>query len=142
MVRRPSLRLVALLVAVETAVGCSSTPALPRAVQITPGQATVVRLVQFATGRNLSLQNASAGNREQVYSDLATEPLRKVVTDTRLQTLLDVFAAKGMFARPAAAVPDAPDALVVEQGGRRWVWCGRLRGQAQEADFLEASTRA
>lgn len=140
MVRRPSLRFVALFAAACAAAACSSTPALPRAVEVAPGTRTVVRLVQFATGRNLSLQNASSGSSEQVYSDRSTEQLRKVVADDRLQALLDVFAAKGMFARAGTATPDARDALVVEQGERRWIWCRHLPGIApSEADFHEAS---
>jgi hypothetical protein len=148
-------RFAMLLAAVCGIVGCSSGPELPRAVTVTEGQRTVVGLYQVGTKLQLSLQNDSAtarnvtpassgqpvrlGQATEVYSKGSADG-RKVVTDAELQTLLDMFAAKGMFDSSLGAVPpNARDVLTVEQGDRRWIWARRQLGvQESEQAFHEA----
>jgi len=99
----------------------SNTPA-PR---LETGRRTIVRLVQFQSGQVLTLQNASSGSTNEVYSDDRSDPLTKVVRDDTLQSLLNQLAAQGLFDRPANVPAEAREALVVEHSGRRWAW-GRI----------------
>jgi hypothetical protein len=128
---RAALAAIPLLVA-----ACASS----RPVQVVQGQRTRVVLTDVAAQRSFALQNASSGAANEVYSDRSADDAVKVVTDANLQQLLDVLATQGMFERAAAAAaPDARDLLVVESGGRRWVWSRRLRGiDAAELPFHEA----
>ena len=147
-------RFAMLLAAACGVVGCSSGPGLPRAVTVSEGQRTVVGLYQLGTKLQLSLQNESAdrvnvtetgqpvpepGQSVTVYSKGSADG-RKVVSDVELQSLLDVFAANGMFDKSLAIAPsDARDVLSVEHGGRRWLWVRRQLGnQAAEQSFHEA----
>jgi hypothetical protein len=120
---------------------CASGPTLQRSVVVEPGAKTVVRYVDVKGTLSLSLQNDSAAAPAKVYgADTATiDPGAKVVVDEELQALLDVFTESGLFAGAANEVPpDALDALVVDQQGRRWVFARRLRGMQQaEAPFHE-----
>lgn len=120
--------------------GCVGGPNLPREVQVQQGERTLVRLMQFQQNQAMSLQNASSGSANDVYSDRRADPLAKVVSDAQLQALLDVLAEKGVFKLGASSVPpDARDALVVQQGNRRWVICRRQPGlQQEELPFHEA----
>jgi hypothetical protein len=101
---------------------------------------TTVVLRQVEGNLTLSLQNDSAGNPEQVYAALSSDPSRKVVGDADLQALLDVFAGQGLFAQGVSAVPpDARDVLTVQTGDRTWTFVRRQRGvQQSEAAFHEA----
>lgn len=121
---------------------CIGGPDLARAVQVQPGQRTSVRLLQGPGAQALTLQNASSGKAEKVYSNPASDPLTKVVTDAQLQTLLDVFAERKLFETALPTPPaDARDALVVQQGERSWVFARRLAGlQQQEMAFHEAKS--
>jgi len=118
---------------------CASGPA-PGPVRVTPGQRTTVRLVQFTTNQAFSLQNVSSGTAADVYSDAEGDRFAKVVTDAEMQALLDVLAAKGAFANPSATVPTgARDALIVQQGERRWLFARQRFGlQEAELPFHEA----
>lgn len=140
-----------LLVAACLLVACQTDPALQRSVAVTAGERTTVHLVQVNGSLALSLQNASAQKATDVYgADTSTvDPGRKVVDDVNLQTLLDVFATKGMFATSLGEVPPGSlDALIVEQGRRRWVWAvssdkrvrlaAQQRGDHSEQIFNEA----
>jgi hypothetical protein len=120
--------------------GCVGGPNLSRELEVRPGERTTVRLMQFQQNQVLTLQNASSGSANEVYSDRRTDPLAKVVDDAQLQALLDVLAEKGLFKLGAASVPpDARDALVVQQNDRRWVFSRRLAGmQQEELQFHEA----
>lgn len=142
MVVQALTRFTQLLVAACTLVACSSGPSLSRALEVTPGQRTTVHLLQVNGSLALSLQNDMEQERAKVYGEAtsAIDPGRKVVADADLQALLDVFSDKGMFAASLDEVPaDARDALIVEQGDRRWIWVRRQRGvQQAEATFHEA----
>lgn len=132
-------------------VACSSAPDLKRSVTVTEGQLTVVRLVQVTGSLSLSLRNASAQGSTAVYTPTShdVDPGSKVVDDVNLQTLLDVFTTKGMFDASFSDVPPGSlDALIVEQGKRRWVWAvstdkrariaAQQRGDKSELTFNEA----
>jgi hypothetical protein len=144
-------RFAQLLVAACTFVACSSAPRLERALAIQPGQRTTVRLLQVNGSLALSLRNASAQHLNAIYTENShgIDPGAKVVDDVNLQTLLDLFSERGMFAAGLGAVPAGTrDALIVEQGERRWVWAlsnDRLarraaieRGSRDEQTFHEA----
>lgn len=127
------VRFPQLLVAAGLLVACSSGPTLRRDLELVPGERTTVRLLSMQGGLALSLHNASAQPSTEVYGTQSgqVDPGSKVVDDVNLQTLLDVFSDKGMFAAAAAVVPrDARDALVVEQGGKRWCWA--ISGDRQQ----------
>ena len=117
-----------------------AAPELPRVVQVTAGQRTRVVLDVVSSNRTFVLQNESSGPRDLVYGDKSVAAGTKVVDDAQLQQLLDVLAAKGMFAQAAdKPAPDARDVLAVEHGGRTWCWSRRLAGQAAaELPFHEA----
>src|SRR5262245_61258429 len=103
------------------ACAASSTPALPRAVTVEPGQRVRVELADRTSQRTFALQNVSSGTRSDVYA--GTDALVKVVDDAALQRLLDVLAGQGMFDRAGpAAEPGAKAAIVVETAQRRFVW--------------------
>lgn len=127
---------------VVVAAACSSGPRLKRSVEVQAGQRTVVRLLDVRGTLALSLRNASAQETTAVYTPNShdIDPGAKVVDDANLQTLLDVFSEKGLFERALADVPaDARDALVVEQGQRRWIFARRQLGlQQAEQSFHEA----
>lgn len=102
---------------------CASSSALPRAVTIPAGERVRVVLLDVARNRAFALQNLSSGSRREIYADTGNDTLVKVVDDTRLQQLLDVLAARGMFERAGdAPVPGARAAIAVELQGRRLVW--------------------
>jgi hypothetical protein len=143
------VRILQLFVAACLAVACSSGPALRRDLALVPGELTTVRLLAVKGSLALALQNVSAQQPADVYGRTSAEvdPGRKVVDDVNLQTLLDLFSEKGMFATALAEVPgDARDVLAVEQGRRRWIWAlsgdpqRRLaqRQQGAERTFQEA----
>ncbi|HEX5054431.1 MAG TPA: hypothetical protein VFZ65_21815 [Planctomycetota bacterium] len=132
-------RIAVLLAAACNAVGCASSPELPRSVTIETGRRTSVTLTQTQGRMVLALQNESSGGAAQVYSDERSNPLAKVVPDAQLQALLDVFTAKGLFNTSMSTVPpDARDVLAVEQGGQRWIWARRQAGIDAEPLFHEA----
>jgi hypothetical protein len=135
-----SLAAAALALAAGLA-GCAGEPPLRRSLALAPGQKTVVRYLDIKGTLSLSLQNASAALATDVYrtDSGAIDPGAKVVADDELQALLDIFSERGLFGAAAAEVPaDALDALVVQQGGQRWVFPRRLRGvQQAEAAFHE-----
>jgi hypothetical protein len=122
--------------------GCVGGPNLPRVVQVQEGQRTTVRLIQFSNGQAMSLQNASSGSAGEVYSKDTSNPFAKVIKDAQLQALLDVLADKGMYSADSASVPpDARDALLVDQGSKRWVLYRRHAGMQQdELPFHEAKS--
>lgn len=122
-----------------TAAGCAGGPSLDRALTIESGRRTVVHLMQFRDGRVFTVQNASSGSQAEVYSDARTNTMTKVVDDEMLQRLLDVFAEKGLFAVASSAVPaEASDALVVQQGDRRFVFTRHAFPRGKEQPFREA----
>lgn len=144
-------RFVQLLAAAWALVACSSAPDLARKLTVKPGELTIVRLVQVTGKHSWSLRNVSAQLPTAVYTpnSLDVDPDRKVVDDANLQLLLDVFATKGMFDASYTEVPPASrDALIVEQGQRRWVWAvstdkhariaAMQRGDKSEQVFAEA----
>jgi hypothetical protein len=144
-------RFVQLLAAAWALVACSSGPELKRSLTVKAGESTIVRCVQVSGTRAFSLRNSSAQGSTEVYTANSNEidPDSKVVADVNLQTLLDVFATKGMFETSVGEVPAGSiDALIVEQGKRRWVWAvsgdkrARLaavqRGDRSEQTFSEA----
>jgi hypothetical protein len=141
-----SLRFPQLLVAACLAVACSSAPQLKRELAIVPGEPTTVRLLSTQGTLSLSLRNASAQQSKALYGADSGEidPGSKVVDDVNLQTLLDVFAEKGMFANALQDVPrGARDVLAVDHGERRWVWAisgdrqARLAQQQQDGGAAE-----
>lgn len=139
----PSRFAVLLAAAFPFVSGCVGTPNLPRVVQVQEGQRTTVRLIQFADGQTMSLQNLSSGSASDVYSPkdpTKQDPMAKVVKDAQLQALLDVLAEKGLHSSGSQSVPpDARDALLVEQKGQRWVLFRRQAGMQQdELPFHEA----
>lgn len=141
----PSRYAVLLAAAFPFVSGCVGTPNLPRVVQVVEGQRTTVRLIQFSNGQTMSLQNVSSGSASDVYSPkdpTKQDPMAKVVKDAQLQALLDVLAEKGMYSSESKSVPpDARDALVVEQSGKRWVLFRRQMGmQQEELPFHEAKS--
>lgn len=121
--------------------GCAGEPPLRRHLALAPGQKSVVRYIDVKGTLALSLQNASAAAATDVYrtDSGAIDPGAKVVADDDLQALLDIFSERGLFAAAANEVPaDALDALIVQQGGQRWVFPRRLRGvQQAESAFHE-----
>lgn len=148
MVVPPLFRSTLLLLAACTTTGCASGPTLPRELAVVNGQPTAVALHQIAQTRSrndltLTLVNLSALPERPdraIYEADSRDPGLKFLGDDELQALLDVLAAKGMFAvaTPTPA-PDAIDVLVVEHGGRRWTWSRRQRGmQVAEQSFHEA----
>lgn len=126
------------VLATSLLVACASDPGLPRAVTIEPGRPVRVLLQRTSQAQTFLLQNASSTEAADFYRDAG--PFAKVVPDAQLQALLDVLAAKGLFA--AGNVPVAGDAremLAVEQSGQRWAWARRRGGTAAEAvAFQEA----
>ncbi|MCB9887832.1 MAG: hypothetical protein H6838_20270 [Planctomycetes bacterium] len=136
--RPPSTSLWFLLTALIG--GCASGPDIASGPRLEPGRRTTVRFVQFTTGQAFSLQNASSGSADEIYSDKRADRLTKVVSDGEVQALVDILAEHGMFTYGAAAAPsDAREALVVEFPGKRWVWTRpRLPGDAVEAAFQDA----
>lgn len=138
----PSFAAAAALAALALlAAGCAGEPPLRRSLALASGEKTVVRYIDVKGTLALSLQNASAGVATDVYraDSGAIDPGAKVVPDDELQALLDIFSERGLFGGAAAEVPaDALDALIVQQGGQRWVFPRRLRGvQQAEAAFHE-----
>lgn len=135
-------RFTQLLVAAILFVGCQSTPSLARTLIVAPGELTTVRLIQVKGHLAFSLQNGSGQAPDQVYTANSNQidPGSKVIADAELQALLDVFSELGLFAASLDEVPhDALDALIVEQGGQRWVWVRRQLGvQAAEQSFHDA----
>lgn len=129
-----------LLFAVTTLVtSCASGPSLARAVTVEAGEPTRVTLTQTSTSTTFLLQNASSVEAATFYGDRQAQALGKLVDDAQLQALLDVFAEGGLFANAAPAAPaGARNALVVQQGGQRWIWTERQPGfQQGRAWFLE-----
>ncbi|MFM1872984.1 MAG: hypothetical protein RL398_2406 [Planctomycetota bacterium] len=119
--------------------GCAGGPDVASGPPIEPGRRTLVRYVQFGTGQAFSLQNASSGKREDVYSDPQRDRMVKVVSDGELQALLDIFADQGMFGQAAAvASTDARECLVVESPERRWVWTRPRNGGPLDNAFGDA----
>ncbi len=133
-------RTCSLLALATLVAGCSSGPTLARAVTVREGRPTRIVLTQVKDGTTLLLQNASSAERAEFYAAPDPAVLGKVVADDRMQTLLDVFAERNLFASATAGAPtNARDVLVVEQDDRRWVWSRRLAGvQTDEAMFHEA----
>jgi hypothetical protein len=136
-------RFAQLLAAACVFVACSSAPRLKRELTIVPGERTTVRLLSTQGTLALSLHNTSAQTSPALYGAESgdVDPGSKVVDDVNLQTLLDVFAEKGMFATALREVPrDARDVLAVEHGEQRWVWAvsgdlkARLARQQQGTD--------
>ncbi len=135
----PTKFAVLLAAACALAGGCASGPNLPRALAIEAGRRTTVRMMQFSTGQVFSLQNASSGSADDVYSDKRADPLAKVIPDEQLQKLLDVLAEKGAFQGTSTVPPDARDALIVQQDEKRWAFYRRQAGlQQEELAFHEA----
>lgn len=128
----------AVLLAAGFFAGCASDPGLPRAVTIEDGRPVRVQLQRVRERQTFLLQNASSAEPADFYRDAS--PFGKIVPDAQLQALLDVLAAKGMFATGTTSVPpDARDVLVVDQAGQRWIWARRRLGvQQDEAAFHEA----
>ncbi len=123
--------------ALLAAAACASGPSLERALTIEQGRRTTVRLMQFTEGRVFTLQNKSSGSAAEVYSDTRSDTMTKVVDDEMLQKLLDVFAERGLFASASSRAPaEADDAVIVEQGDRRFVFHRRAPGAA--ASYGEA----
>ncbi|MEI6128641.1 MAG: hypothetical protein WCR59_01090 [Planctomycetota bacterium] len=109
--------------------GCAAP--LPRIVTVTPGEQTKVVIHDFANNRTFSLQNVSAGSRAEVYRQGAGDLDLKVVEDQRLQELLDVLAAQGMFQHSTEQpLPSARAAILVTQGERRMAWSRPLADPA------------
>jgi hypothetical protein len=141
------VRFAQLLVAASVAVACSSAPSYKRDLTIVPGERTTVRLAQVNGALALSLQNHSAERPDQVYRADSAEidPGLKIVADVNLQSLLDVFSEKGMFAQYLPEVPaGSRDVLTVEQGQRRWVWAisaDRRRRIAQQQQGTDQAER-
>lgn len=131
-----------LLVGACGIVGCASGPGLPRAAEVLAGSRAAVRYEQPGTRLALTLQNESAGARSVVYSAGSTDPGLKVVADASLQALLDVFAAKGLFALACSEPgPGTQDVLRVEVDGRRWTWARRRFGDSPaDQTVFEAKT--
>ncbi len=101
----------------------ASSPSLPRALTIHPGERTRIAVSDLASGRIFALQNQSAGSRDEVYGEANGNSMVKVVSDQQLQQLLDVLAAQGMFAHAGnAAVPGARAAIAIDSSGGRIVW--------------------
>lgn len=119
----PRTRCNASLLGACLALAACASP-LPRVVTIAPGERTRVQVIDLgANGHTFTVQNASSTDREKVYRDTAGESGLKLVADDRLQQLLDVLAAQGMFAKAGAApMAGSRAAIVVEQGSRRMVW--------------------
>jgi hypothetical protein len=144
MVVRVPLRLGALLTAVALlGASCAGGAAAHRLVEVRAGERTTVRFVQFTGGQRVFvLQNESSGTAADVYSD-GRNQLTKVMVDSDLQALIDAFHAAGLSAKaPSSAPTEAREALIVEHGGRRWVWCRQRAGmQAEEAGFHTAKAR-
>ncbi|MBL8730162.1 MAG: hypothetical protein JNM25_17195 [Planctomycetes bacterium] len=128
----------AVLLAASFFAGCASDPGLPRAVTIEDGRPVRVQLQRLRERQTFLLQNASSADTAAFYRDAS--PLAKVVPDRQLQALLDVLAAKGMFAAATDAVPpDARDVLVVDATDHRWTWARRRSATPAEiAAFQEA----
>jgi len=137
-------RIAQLLVAVCTLVGCQSGPSLARAVTVQEGQLTRVRLL---AGKSvvLALHNASADPTGALYGEArnAQDLGRKVVDDADLQALLDVFAESQLFEQSLGDLPaDARDVMVVENGGKRWMWARRGLAGAPAAEQSFQNARA
>ncbi|MBL8749336.1 MAG: hypothetical protein JNK78_09250 [Planctomycetes bacterium] len=130
-------RTCSLIAAAALVAGCSSAPPPNRVVTVHEGQPTRVVLAQTKDGTTLLLQNASSADSAAFYGVTESRVLGKVIDDDSLQTLLDGFAERGMFAEATASAPsNVRDVLFVEQDGRRWVWSRRLAGvQRDEALF-------
>ncbi len=141
MVALAPLRFAQLLLAAGAIVGCQSGPSIStRACTVVAGQRTTIHLLQVNDNLALSLQNASANEAADIYTQSSADQSRKVATDAEVQALLDVFSDKGMF---AASLPDVPSdarvVLLVEQGKQRWYWARRKLGvQASDETFNEA----
>ena len=119
----PRTRCFASLLGACLALAACASP-LPRVVTIAPGERTRVQVIDLgANGHTFTVQNASSMDRDKVYRDPAGESGLKLVEDDRLQQLLDVLAAQGMFAKAGAApVSGSRAAIVVEHDGKRMVW--------------------
>lgn len=135
-----ALVLVTLLALLLTA--CATSPATAAAPRLEAGRRTTVRLVQFQSGQVLTLQNASSGTTNEVYSDERSDPLTKVVRDDTLQSLLDHLASQGMFDRGGSVPAEAREALVVEHGGQRWAWARILPYSMAEKSPAELAFHA
>jgi len=121
---------------------CAGGPGLSRSVTIVEGQPTRVTLMQVKEQRTFLLQNASSTAAEAFYADWQKHPLGKVVPDDRLQTLLDVFAERGLFETGSGGVPlNARDVLRVEHGGRTWTWA-RVHAGVQQEEAVVHEARA
>ncbi|MBK8099732.1 MAG: hypothetical protein IPK26_21715 [Planctomycetes bacterium] len=114
--------LTLLLLALGTLVGCSS---LPRQITVQPGERVRIALQQ-ADGKVFTLQNESSGSAESVYRDAHADLGLKVAKDDKIQLLLDLLAAKGMFERATShPAPDARDVLSVVTQHAQYHWSRR-----------------
>jgi hypothetical protein len=106
-----------------------------RRLTVRAGEMTRIHLVQPAPGPVLTLQNASGGSREDVYSDTAGNASVKVVEDADLQALLDVLAERGFFDRVGPAT-GSRESIVIEQEDRSWQWSRRPPTGPDDPDLL------
>jgi len=115
---------------------------LPRALTVNTGERVRVALSDDGGAQICTVQTASSGSRNQVYSDPTADGWTKVLPDQGVQQLLDLLAAKGLFEHGSPApIPGARDMLLVEAGDRLWCWA-RQPGAAQQQAlaFLEAKS--
>lgn len=139
MVARPNSTSWLFVLLAALASGCASGPTASGAPEVLANQRTLVRYVQFGPGQILSLQNASSGTKEEVYSDPQRDRMVKVIGDGELQALISIFGDYGMFQSGAAnASVDARECLVVETPSRRWVWTRRRGPGVEDPDFHQA----
>lgn len=119
----PRTRCIASLLGACLALAACASP-LPRVIAIAPGDRIRVQVVDLgANGHTFTMQNASSADRAKVYRDTAGEVGLKLVADDRLQQLLDVLAAQGMFEKTSTStISGSRAAIVVEQGDRRMIW--------------------
>lgn len=135
MVAPLTLRISLLLAAIGLA-GCSS---LPRSLTVRHGETSTFSLA-YKSGPKFTLRNHSSANPEVFYSG-AQDQMSKVVSDSALQALLDVFTAEKLFDLSLPSLPgNSRDVLRLEQGGKTWIWARRGSfTDPREAAFLKAS---
>ena len=122
-----------------TAIGLAACGALPRSVTVRPGEPSTISLT-YKNGIRFTLRNDSGANPNQVYSG-AKDQMSKVVPDSELQALLDVFTAEQLFEQSLPSVPGrSRDVLQLEQGNKSWFWVRRGSfTDPREAAFNKAS---
>lgn len=120
MVLRQSVR-ISLLLGAAGLVACST---LPRSLTVRTGEASTFSLLS-RRGPKLTLRNDSSRPAELVYSQ-ASDQMCKVVPDSELQALLDVFTAEKLFELSMEHIPaKARDVLQLQHNGKIWYWARR-----------------